>query len=385
MKSQFFFASALIIFLLFARGCGNKNGDIIELLNVSYDPTRELYKDYNQYFESAFKEKHGKTIKIKQSHGGSGKQARAVMDGLNADIVTLALAYDIDIIAEKTDLLPQNWQENLPERSCPYHSVIVFLIRKGNPKNIQDWDDLIRDDIEIITPNPKTSGGARWNYLAAWGFALKEELGEEKFKNLGIYSDSHNKAHINDHNSTSINDHNGTDTSDENMAYSSDFVKANSKAQEFVRKIFGNVPVLDTGARGATNTFVQRGIGDVLLAWENEALLAMNEIGDGNFQIVYPSITILAEPPIAIVGENARRNGNFDYAQEYLSGLYSQEGQKIVAQHYYRPAYPEMVENDKLEIFRPIRLFTIDDLFGGWAKAQATHFDEGGIFDIFFQ
>jgi sulfate transport system substrate-binding protein len=309
----------------------------ITLLNVSYDPTRELYQDYNAAFAKYWKEKAGDTIVIKQSHGGSGKQARAVIDGLGADVVTLALAYDIDVIAEKAKLLPADWQKRLPNNSTPYTSTIVFLVRKGNPKGIKDWDDLVKDKVSVISPNPKTSGGARWNYLAAWGYALKKNNSDEK------------------------------------------------KAREFVAKFFKNVPVLATGAREATTTFVERGIGDVLVAWENEALLALKEHGGGEFEIVVPSISILAEPPVAWVdkvvnGEAAKGHNTAEVAKAYLEYLYSPEGQEIVAKNYYRPRL-QSVADKYADKFPKLELFTIDEVFGGWRNAQKTHFDAGGIFD----
>ena len=303
-----------------------------ELLNVSYDPTRELYQAFNPEFAKYWKEKTGEDVTIKQSHGGAGKQARAVIDGLGADVVTLALAYDIDAIAEKTGKIPEGWQSRLNNNSAPYTSTIVLLVRKGNPKNIQDWDDLIREDVDVITPNPKTSGGARWNYLAAYGYA------KEKFD------------------------------SDE-------------AAQDFVGKIYGNVPVLDTGARGSTTTFVQRGIGDVLLAWENEAFLAVNELGPDKFEIVVPSVSILAEPPVTVVDGNAEKHGTEEVAKAYLEYLYTPFAQKLVAKHYYRPVSPEFADEEDLNRFPELTLFTVDDAFGGWQNAQKTHFLDGGVFD----
>jgi sulfate/thiosulfate transport system substrate-binding protein len=304
----------------------------VELLNVSYDPTRELYQDFNKAFAKQWKAKTSQDLVIKQSHGGSGKQARAVIDGLNADVVTLALAYDIDEIHNKAQLIPQNWQKRLPGNSSPYTSTIVFLVRKGNPKNIKDWDDLVKPGVQVITPNPKTSGGARWNYLAAWAYALKQKGGSE------------------------------------------------AKARDFVSKLYRNVPVLDSGARGATTTFVQRGQGDVLIAWENEAFLAVNELGKDRFQIVIPSLSILAEPPVAVVDRVVDRKGTRKLAEEYLKYLYSQEGQEIVAKHYYRP-FDKGIAAKHAKQFPKLKLVTIDDTFGGWTKAQKTHFADGGIFD----
>ena len=304
----------------------------IKLLNVSYDPTRELYQDYNAAFAKYWKDKTGDSVVIQQVHNGSGKSARAVIDGLQADVVTLALAYDIDAIAEKSKLLPADWQKRLPNNSTPYTSTIVFLVRKGNPKGIKDWDDLIKTGVSVITPNPKTSGGARWNYLAAWGYALKQ---------------------------------NGNDE---------------TKAREFVAKIFKNVPVLDTGARGATTTFVQRGIGDVLIAWENEALLSLKESGQGEFEIVVPSVSILAEPPVALVDKVVAKHGTEAAAAAYLEYLYSPAGQEIAAQKFYRPRL-EAVAQKYAGKFPKLGLFTVDELFGGWTKAQKTHFGDGGTLD----
>ena len=303
----------------------------VELLNVSYDPTREFYEEYNKQFASEWKKKTGDDVKIRQSHGGSGKQARGVIDGLKADVVTLALAYDIDAIADKGKLLPLDWQKRLPNNSSPYTSTIVFLVKKGNPKNIKDWNDLVKEGVSVITPTPKTSGGARWNYLAAYGYALKLNNDDE------------------------------------------------AKAKDFVKALFKNVPILDTGARGATTTFVQRGIGDVLLAWENEAFLAKNELGADKFDIVVPSISILAEPPVAVVDKNAAHKGTSEIAKAYLEGLYTKPAQEIIAQHYFRPSNPEIAAKYK-DKFPAVTLLNIND-FGGWKKAQEKHFDEGGVFD----
>ena len=307
----------------------------VSILNVSYDPTRELYQDYNQAFIKYWKTKTGQDVTISQSHDGSGKQARSVIDGLQADVVTLALAYDIDAIA-KSGLMKAGWQKLLPNNSSPYTSTIVFVVRKGNPKGIKDWPDLIRPGISVITPNPKTSGGARWNYLAAWGYALK--------------------ANNNDQ----------------------------AKAKDFIAKLYKNVPVLDTGARGSTITFVQRGIGDVLLAWENEGLLAVNELGKDKLQVVVPSISILAEAPVAVVDKIVDMRGTRNVAEEYLKYLYSDEGQKIAAKHYYRPRN-STAESASSTPFVKINLFTIDQMFGGWTKAQQTHFADGGTFDQIYQ
>lgn len=304
----------------------------IKLLNVSYDPTRELYQEVNAAFARQWQAKTGDKVTIQQSHGGSGKQARAVIDGLEGDVVTLALAYDIDAIAEKGKLLPADWQKRLPNNSAPYTSTIVFLVRQGNPKGIKDWEDLTRRGISVVTPNPKTSGGARWNYLAAWGYALKKWGNDE------------------------------------------------SKARAFASDIFRNVEGLDAGARGATTTFVQRGIGDVLLAWENEAFLSVKEIGKAKVEIIVPSLSILAEPPVAWVDKVVQRHGTSQVAKAYLEFLYTPEGQEIAARHFFRPRL-ESVASKYGDSFSKIQLFTIDEVFGGWQKAQKTHFSEGGIFD----
>jgi len=304
----------------------------ITLLNVSYDPTRELYVDYNAAFAKYWKDKTGDNVTVNQSHGGSGKQARAVIDGLQADVVTLGLAYDVDAIAEKSDLLPKNWQSRLPNNSAPYTSTIVFLVRKGNPKGIKDWEDLIRPGVAVITPNPKTSGGARWNYLAAWGWALRKFNGDE------------------------------------------------TKVREFISQLYKNVPVLDSGARGSTITFVERGIGDVFISWENEAFLAQKELGKGQFEIIAPSLSILAEPTIAVVDKVIDKRDTRKVAEEYLQHLYSEEGQEIAAKQYYRPRLETVAAKYAIQ-FPKINLFTIDEVFGGWQKAQKTHFSDGGVFD----
>lgn len=320
-------------------GCSSKNNSVgessngsVELLNVSYDPTRELYTQFNEAFAKYWKEKKGQEVTIKQSHGGSGAQAKSVLDGLDADVVTLALAADIDSINGKGEQINPKWQTKLPNNSTPYTSTIVFLVRKGNPKSIKDWDDLIKPGVEVITPNPKTSGGARWNYLAAWGYALEKNGGSQE------------------------------------------------KAKDFVKQLFANVPVLDSGARGATTTFVERGIGDVLVAWENEAFLSVEELGEGKFDIVVPSVSILAEPPVAVVDKNVDKKGTREVAEAYLEYLYSDEGQEIAAKNFYRPRN-EAVAKKYAQKFPTINLFTIDDVFGGWNKAQKEHFDDGGTFD----
>jgi sulfate/thiosulfate-binding protein len=333
-------------------GSGGKSGGVT-LLNVSYDPTREFYAEVNQAFTDHWKKESGQQVTVEQSHGGSGKQARAVIDGLEADVVTLALAYDIDIIADKGKLLAEDWQKRLPENSAPYTSTIVFLVRKGNPKNIKSWDDLVKDGVEIITPNPKTSGGARWNYLAAWGYVLQKELGD-----LNKLNDPSAKAEVD---------------------------AAQAKAREFVKQVFGRVPVLDSGARGATNTFVQREIGDVLLAWENEALLAVKELGPDKVEVVVPSVSILAEPPVAVVDSVVDRRGTREVAEAYLKFLYTKPGQELAAKHYYRPALKSEVSPEALAAFPEVNLFTIDEVFGGWRKAQKEHFDDGGVFDQIYQ
>jgi sulfate transport system substrate-binding protein len=310
------------------------SADPITLLNVSYDPTREFYEAFNKSFAADYKAKTGKEVSIQQSHGGSGKQARSVIDGLAADVVTLALAADIDALHTHGDLIPEDWQKRFPDNSSPYTSTINFLVRKGNPKGIKDWDDLVKPGVEVITPNPKTSGGARWNFLAAWGYAVKK---------LG-----------------------------------------NDKAKDFVAKLYKNVPVLDSGARGSTTTFVERGLGDVLIAWESDALLSLKEFGPDKFEIVYPSISILAEPPVSIVDKVVDRKGTREVATAYLQYLYSPEGQELAAQNFYRPRLPEVAEKYSKQ-FPKLDLFTVDDFFGGWTKAQKTYFDDGGVFDQIYQ
>ena len=307
----------------------------VQLLNVSYDPTRELYQDVNAAFARQWKQQSGDNLKVRQSHGGSGKQARTVIDGLDADVVTLALAYDIDEIASK-GLLTQNWQKRLPHNSAPYTSTIVFLVRKGNPKGIKDWADLVKPGVSVITPNPKTSGGARWNYLAAWGYAARQAGGNE------------------------------------------------AAAKDFVTKLFRNVPVLDSGARGATTTFVERGIGDVLIAWENEALLSIKELGPDKVEIVAPSLSILAEPPVAVVDKVVDKRGTRKLAEAYLQFLYTDEAQDIIAANYYRPTTGKAAKKYAAQ-FPKVNLFTIDEAFGGWARAQKAHFADGGTFDQIYQ
>ena len=334
MTAPRFARSALLALALGAAALGAAAKDIT-LLNVSYDPTRELYQDFNKAFAAHWKAKTGDTVTIKQSHGGSGKQARSVIDGLDADVVTLALAYDIDELNAKAGLIPADWQKRLKHNSSPYTSTIVFLVRKGNPKGIKDWDDLAKPGVAVITPNPKTSGGARWNYLAAWEYALKKFGGDEK------------------------------------------------KAQAFVGQILANVPVLDTGARGSTTTFVERGIGDVLLAWENEALLAIKELGPDKFEIVAPPLSILAEPPVAIVDKVVDKKGTRAVAQAYLDYLYSPEGQDIAGQNYYRPIDPKIAAKYAKQ-FPKLELFKLEDVFGNWRDAQKTHFNDGGVFDKVF-
>ena len=312
-------------------------GQNVTLLNVSYDPTRELYQDVNAAFAKAWQARTGQGVTISQSHGGSGKQARAVIDGLQADVVTLALAYDVDALHVNGALIPQNWQSRLPDRSAPYTSTIVFLVRKGNPKGIRDWEDLVRPGVAVITPNPKTSGGARWNYLAAWGFALKKW--------------NHDEA----------------------------------RAEQFLARLYRNVPVLDSGARGSTTTFTQRGIGDVFLSWENEALLAREKLGRDKFDIVVPSISILAEPSVSIVDKVVDRRHTRKVAQAYLEFLYTPEGQELCAKHFYRPRNPAVAAK-YTHRFPSLNLLTIEDpLFGGWTKAQKKHFDDGGIFDRIYE
>ncbi len=332
MQRRPFIAAALAALALSVAACsGGKGGDTVQLTNVSYDPTRELYQAINPAFATYWKHKTGQDVTFRMSHGGSGKQSRAIIDGLEADVATLALGYDIDAIAEKAKLLPKDWQKALPDNSAPYTSTIVFLVRKGNPKGIKDWGDLVKPGVEVITPNPKTSGGARWNFLAAWAYGRKAG---------------------------------GSDAA----------------AEAYVKRLFTQVPVLDSGARGSTTTFVERGIGDVLLAWENEAFLAEKELGKGKFEIVVPSISILAEPPVAVIAANAKKHGTEEVAKAYLDYLYTPEAQTAIAHNFYRPRNPEVAAKFKGQ-FPDIHLVTVDEAFGGWAKAQKQFFDDGAVFD----
>ncbi len=350
---RIFILSCAAILMLTACGGGSSSGEAgsgaVEMLNVSYDPTREFYRDFDESFVAHWKEQTGQTVTIKQSHGGSGRQARAVIDGLDADVVTLALAYDIDSIHQIGKRLGADWQTRLPDNSSPYTSTIVFLVRKGNPKGVHDWDDLLKPGLSVITPNPKTSGGARWNYLAAWGYALQRELGGDLAK---------------------LDD----------PAATEQVATAQKKAEQFVASLYAQVPVLDSGARAATNTFVQRGIGDVLLAWENEAMLALKEVGSDGVEIVVPSISILAEPPVALVDTVVDRKGTRQVAEAYLQYLYSEAGQQLAAKNFYRPRDASVLAAHR-EQFPEMKLFTIDTVFGGWRKTQAEHFSDGGVFD----
>ena len=343
----------LAVFAVLA-GCGGGSADkagSVRLLNVSYDPTRELYREVNERFTKKWLADTGQNVTIRMSHGGSGSQARAVIDGLDADVVTLALAWDIDNIQRSGHRLPPAWQSRLPHNSSPYTSTIVFLVRKGNPKSVKDWPDLLAPGIQVITPNPKTSGGARWNYLAVWGYALGQAL--------------------------------GGDLSRLENASAEDVAAAQAKAEQFVGDLFRHVPVQDTGARAATNTFVQRGIGDVLLAWENEALLAQQQMGADAFDIVRPSVSVLAEPPVALVDAVVDRKGTRMVAEAYLDYLYTSEGQDIVARNFFRPAAEDVLERYTAQ-FPAMRLFTVDAAFGGWEKAQKEHFNDGGTYDRLF-
>ncbi|MBL9168443.1 MAG: sulfate ABC transporter substrate-binding protein [Verrucomicrobiales bacterium] len=334
--SPFLKLRSLCVLLVALTAAGDATAKNLKLLNVSYDPTRELYVDFNAAFAKHWEAKTGDKLEVQQSHGGSSKQARAVIDGLSADVVTLALAYDVDAISEKAKLLPEDWQKRLPHNSAPYTSTIVFLVRKGNPKGIKDWDDVVKPGVAIIPANPKTSGAARWAYLAAWGYALKKSGGDE------------------------------------------------AAAKDFVAKFYRNVPVLDSGARGATTTFIQRGIGDVLVGWENEAYLALKEFGADKYEIVTPSVSILAEPTVALVDKVAKKNGNEVLATAYLEYLFSDEGQEIAGKHFYRPRSEKALTKYSGQ-FSKVGLFTIDEVFGGWKKAQKTHFDDGGVFDQIYK
>lgn len=341
-----------LAFLAFALVASTESllmADTIEILNVSYDPTRELFQEFNQVFAKHWKEKTGQTVIIRQSHGGSGSQARAVIDGLQADVVTLALALDVDILAEK-GLLSSDWQSRLPHNSAPYTSTLALLVRAGNPKNIKSWEDLARPDVKVITPNPKTSGVARWNYLVLWGYVLRRELGEDYLQKI------------------------------KSAEYSVQVAKAQQRARQFVTAVYRNVPVLDRAARGATNTFVQRGIGDVLINWENEILLSKNELDSSKVEIVVPETSILAETVVAVVDQVVDRRGTRTVAEAYLKYLYSKEGQEIVAKNYYRPASAEVADKYK-DLFPQIELFTINQLFGSWSEANRLHFVDGGEFD----
>ncbi len=335
MSLQTVIRATLITLLAAALSPGGRAAEVT-LLNVSYDPTRELYKEYNAAFARHWKEKTGDTVTVQQSHGGSSKQARAVIDGLEADVVTLALAFDIDAIAERSQLLPRSWQSRLPHNSAPYTSTIVLLVRKGNPRGIEDWDDLVRPGVRVITPNPKTSGAARWNYLAAWGFALKKWGGDE------------------------------------------------AKARDFITRLYRNVPVLDSGARGATTTFIERGIGDVLINWENEVLLSVRELGKDRFEMVVPPASILCEPAVALVDRVAKKHGTQAVAQAYLEFLYSEVGQEIAGKHYYRPALPAAAQKYAGQ-FPKLELMTLAEIAGDWQKANKLHFADGGVFDQIYQ
>jgi sulfate transport system substrate-binding protein len=354
-------AAALVLAALATLACAD-GGDTaapaaggsgpVTLLNVSYDPTRELYREFNEAFRAHWRETAGQEVEIRQSHGGSGSQARAVLEGLPADVVTLALAYDVDALHRQGGLIPADWQRRLPHQSAPYTSTIVLLVRQGNPLGIRDWDDLVRPGVAVITPNPKTSGGARWNYLAAWGYALRRELGG--FDRLA------------------------------DPGAAAEVEAAQAAARDFVTRLYRNVPVLDRAARGATNTFVQNRIGDVLLAWENEALLAVAELGPDAFEIVVPSVSILAEPPVAVVDANVDRRGTRRVAEAYLEYLFSPVGQELVARHHYRPRSEEVAARWAGR-FPAVDLFTVDEAFGGWTKAQAEHFADGAVFDRIYQ
>jgi sulfate/thiosulfate transport system substrate-binding protein len=349
LRAGFGALALLLALTIGCRGDSEARGGLT-LLNVSYDPTRELYREFNEAFAAHWQEKTGERVTIQMSHGGSGSQSRAVIDGLEADVVTLALAADIDALAEHAELLPSDWQTRLPENSAPYASTLAFLVRKGNPKNIQTWSDLARDDVTVITPNPKTSGVARWNYLAMWGYSLRESLGADFVSKLG------------------------------DPAYADEVEAAQRDAQEFVSAIYGNVPVLDRAARGATNTFIQRRIGDVLINWENEILLGARELDEANLELVVPPVSILAEPVVALVDKNADRKGTREVAQAYLEFLYSETGQDLAGKNYYRPI-SEAARSRYADQFPDLELFTIGDVFGGWPQANADHFYDGASFD----
>lgn len=348
----------LLLSLLMLPGCGGENSfsgskgqtKSLTLLNVSYDPTREFYQEFNAEFAKHWQHEHDQTVSVEQSHGGSGKQARGVIDGLEADVVTLALGNDIDAIASKAKLLEADWKTKLPHNSAPYTSTIVFLVRKGNPKGIKDWNDLIKGDVQVITANPKTGGGARWNYLAAWGYALKQHAGSwDKLKDPATRQ------------------------------------AADAAAKDFVAQLYKRVPVLDPAARGSTNTFVQRELGDVLLTWENEAFLAVKELGQDKVEIVVPSVSILAEPPVAVVTKVAEKHGTLESAKGYLEFLYSPTGQTLAAKHFFRPVTSEGIPADMLARYAQVELFNIDEVFGGWSTVQPQHFDDGGMFDQIYQ
>jgi len=332
MNRRLFLSAALVLTATLAGCSGAKDANTVELTNVSYDPTRELYQEINPAFAALWKQKTGQDVKFRMSHGGSGKQSRAIIDGLGADVATLALSYDVDAIAQKAKLLPADWQKALPDNSSPYTSTIVFLVRKGNPKGIHDWADLVKPGVEVITPNPKTGGGARWNFLAAWAYGRKAGGGSD------------------------------------------------AAAKAYVGQLFGHVPVLDSGARGATTTFAERGIGDVLISWENEALLAQKKMGKGDFEVVVPSLSILAEPPVAVISGNAKKHGTEEAAKAYLEFLYTPAAQDVIARNFYRPRDPAVAAKYKAQ-FPDVHLVTVDQDFGGWAKAQKQFFDDGGLFD----
>ena len=353
-RCRFLYVCIAVSILAMGTSCGRTDhSQRQELLNVSYDPTREFYQDYNLWFARTWEAETGSPVTIRQSHGGSGKQARSVIDGLEAHVVSLALAYDIDGIVANSGLIAPDWQQRLPHNSAPYTSTIIFLVRKGNPKNIKDWKDLVRDDVEVITPNPKTSGGARWNYLAAWGYMLYTEL--------GTFPPSLPPARM------------------------AELEAAEEKAFDFVKRLYKNVPVLDSGARGATTTFIQRGIGDVLLTWENEAFLALTVLAESAVEVVVPSISILTEPTVAWVDAVVKKRGTLRTAQAYLEYLYRPEAQRLIAKHHFRPRFPEQADVRDINTFAALDVFTVDEAFGGWHAAHKTHFADGGKFDALFQ